>query len=327
MLRDSFGRQISDLRLSVTDRCNFKCVYCKPQLLGQWVQRSELLTFEELERLAKIFVSLGIQKIRITGGEPLVRHEVERLIERISRIEGVRDLCMTTNAYILAEKVDALKRAGLQRVSISLDTLNPQKFTAITGEDSFQKVLDGIDAAIEAGLHPVKVNAVIMRDVNDDELIDFAQFARQKQVVFRFIEFMPLDADHRWARDRVVTMEEMIRTISAFGRLARLPSNSVSETARRFQFEDGRGEIGIVAPVSEPFCGHCSRVRLTADGKIRTCLFSILEHDVRALLRGGADDEIIKSYIRGVVDQKEERHHINDPDFVQPKRDMSLIGG
>lgn len=327
MLRDSYGRSITDLRLSVTDRCNFKCVYCKPQLLGQWAPRGELLTFEELERLARIFVSLGIEKIRITGGEPLVRHDMEHLIERIARLDGLRDLCMTTNAYILAEKVDILKRAGLQRVTVSLDTLNPQKFVAITGQDSFHKVLDGIDAAIAAGLHPVKVNAVIMRDVNDDELIDFAEFARHKNIVFRFIEFMPLDADHRWSKERVVTLDEMVREISSFQKLVPLPSHSPSETAKRYRFADGRGEIGIVAPVSNPFCGHCSRIRLTADGKIRTCLFSILEHDVRAFLRGGADDEMIRSFIRGGVDRKEERHHINDPDFVQPARDMSLIGG
>ncbi len=327
MLRDSFGRQITDLRMSVTDRCNFKCVYCKPQLLGQWAQRSELLTFEELERLARIFVSLGIEKIRITGGEPLVRHEVEHLIERVARIDGLRDLCMTTNAYVLAEKIERLRRSGLRRVSISLDTLNAEKFTAITGQNSFSKVLAGIDAAIAGGLQPVKVNAVIMRDVNDDELIDFARFAREKQVVFRFIEFMPLDADHQWSKERVVTLEEMGERISSFKRLRPLPANYSSETAKRYQFEDGVGEIGIIASVSNPFCGQCSRIRLTADGKIRTCLFSIVEHDVRALLRGGADDDGIVSFIRGVVNKKEERHHINDPDFVQPSRDMSLIGG
>lgn len=327
MLRDSFGRPITDLRLSVTDRCNFKCVYCKPQLEGLWVHRSELLTFEELERLARLFVSLGIEKIRITGGEPLVRHQVETLIARVARIEGLRDLCMTSNAYILAEKIDALQQAGLQRVTISLDTLNAQKFKAITGRDSFQKVLEGIDAAVAAGLHPVKVNAVIMRDINDDELIDFVRFARNKNIVFRFIEFMPLDADHQWSQHRVVRLEEMVETISSFKKLVPLAAHSLSETARRYRFEDGIGEIGIIAPVSHPFCGHCSRVRLTADGKIRTCLFSVLEHDVRALLRGGADDNEIKSFIQRVVDQKEERHHINDPDFVQPERTMSLIGG
>lgn len=291
------------------------------------MQRSELLSFEELERLTRLLVSMGIEKIRITGGEPLVRQNVESLIARIAKIEGVRDLCMTTNAYILSEKINALKNAGLQRVSISLDTLNPQKFTAITGENSFQKVLDGIDAALAAGLHPVKVNAVIMRDVNDDELIAFAHFAREKNVVFRFIEFMPLDADHQWSKNRVVTLAEMVEKISTFKRLVPLPAHSVSETARRYMFEDGLGEIGIIAPVSQPFCGHCSRIRMTADGKIRTCLFSILEHDVRRLLRGGSSDTEIQAFICSVVDQKEERHHINDPDFVQPQRDMSLIGG
>jgi cyclic pyranopterin phosphate synthase len=327
MLRDSFGRQITDLRLSVTDRCNFKCVYCKPQLEGRWAPRNELLTFEELERLARILVSMGIEKIRVTGGEPLMRHDVENLIGRIARIDGVRDVCMTTNGYILAEKVEVLRKAGLQRVSISLDTLNPQKFRAITGENSFDRVLCGIDAAVAAGLTPVKVNAVIMRDVNDDELIAFARFAREKNVVFRFIEFMPLDADHQWSKHRVVTLDEMVERISAFKKLEPLPANSISETARRYRFEDGIGEIGIIAPVSNPFCGHCSRIRMTADGKIRTCLFSILEHDVRSLLRGGASDAAIGAFIERVVDQKEERHHINDPDFVQPQRDMSLIGG
>ena len=327
MLRDSFGRQITDLRLSVTDRCNFKCVYCKPQLEGRWVQRSELLTFEELERVARILVSLGIEKIRITGGEPLVRQNIEHLIARIERIEGVQDLCMTTNGYVLAEKGEILQRAGLRRVTVSLDTLNAEKFTAITGKDYFARVLEGIDAAVALGFQPVKVNAVIMRDVNDDELVAFARFAREKNVVFRFIEFMPLDADHQWSKNRVVTLDEMVERISSYEKLVPLPAHSISETARRFQFEDGVGEIGIIAPVSRPFCGHCSRIRMTADGKIRTCLFSILEHDVRALLRGGASDDAIKGFIERVVDQKEERHHINDPDFVQPERDMSLIGG
>lgn len=327
MLRDSFGRQITDLRLSVTDRCNFKCVYCKPQLEGRWVHRSELLTFEELERMARIFVNLGIEKIRITGGEPLVRTNIERLIARIGEIPGVSDLCMTTNAYDLSDKVGLLQQAGLHRVTISLDTLNAEKFTVITGKDFLQKVLDGIDAAVAAGFHPVKVNAVIMRDVNDDELVAFAQFAREKNVVFRFIEFMPLDADHQWSRNRVVTLEEMVAKISTFQPLVPLPAHALSETARRFRFEDGFGEIGIIAPVSHPFCGHCSRIRMTADGKIRTCLFSILEHDVRVLLRGGAGDDSIRAFVEQVVDRKEERHHINDPDFVQPERDMSLIGG
>jgi cyclic pyranopterin phosphate synthase len=327
MLRDGFGRQITDLRLSVTDRCNFKCVYCKPQLEGRWVQRSELLTFEELERVARILVSLGIDKVRITGGEPLVRHHIEQLIARIAWIPGLRDLCMTTNGYVLAEKIDLLKRAGLRRVTVSLDTLNADKFEAITGKNYFPRVLEGIDAAVTAGFIPVKVNAVIMRDVNDDELIAFARFAREKNVVFRFIEFMPLDADHQWSKNRVVTLDEMVEKISSYKKLVPLPGHSISETARRFQFEDGVGEIGIIAPVSRPFCGHCSRIRMTADGKIRTCLFSILEHDVRSLLRGGASDDDIKGFIEKVVDQKEERHHINDPDFVQPERDMSLIGG
>lgn len=291
------------------------------------MDRRELLTFEELERVARIFVSLGIEKIRITGGEPLVRQNVESLIGRIARIPGLRDLCMTTNAYILADKVEELRKVGLQRVSISLDTLNSEKFTAITGQDSFQKVLQGIDAALAAGLKPVKVNAVIMRDINDDELIDFARFARDKGVVFRFIEFMPLDADHQWSRNRVVTLEEMLRIISAFKGLVPLPPHTLSETARRFQFEDGDGEIGIIASVSRPFCGQCSRIRLTADGKIRTCLFSIVEYDLRALLRSGAGDSELCDFIRDVVDHKEERHHINDPDFQPPRRDMSLIGG
>jgi GTP 3',8-cyclase len=327
MLHDSFGRQITDLRLSVTDRCNFKCVYCKPQLEGRWVQRSELLTFEELERMARILVSMGIEKIRITGGEPLVRQNIEHLIARIAQIEGIRDLCMTTNGYVLAEKGDALKRAGLRRVTISLDTLNAEKFTAITGKDYFARVLEGIDAAVALGFQPVKVNAVIMRDVNDDELVAFAQFAREKNVVFRFIEFMPLDADHQWSKHRVVTLDEMVEKISFYEKLVPLPALAISETARRYRFDDGVGEIGIIAPVSRPFCGHCSRIRMTADGKIRTCLFSILEHDARVLLRGGASDGAIKEFIQRVVDQKEERHHINDPDFVQPERDMSLIGG
>ncbi|MBI2950422.1 MAG: GTP 3',8-cyclase MoaA [Verrucomicrobia bacterium] len=349
-LSDSFGRVMRDLRVSLTDRCNFRCLYCLPETeeaanfyrtkfdpqrnpnpptlrLPDWKPRSEILSFEEIERLVRLAVNLGIQKIRLTGGEPLLRQGVEILVGKLARIPGLKDLAMTTNGFLFIRKAEALKAAGLQRISFSLDSLDRDNFKKITGRDGLSEVLTGIDRAQELGLNPVKVNAVIIRGINDHEMEGLAELARKRNLSFRFIEFMPLDSGRAWLKDLVVPGREILRRLQAKFALHPVPCAHASETARRWAFEDGRGEIGIIAPVTEPFCGHCNRLRLTADGKIRTCLFSLHEHDVKGLLRSGASDEEIAKILRGIVWQKEERHHIGEPDFVQPERSMSCIGG
>lgn len=284
-----------------------------------------LLTWEEFERLARVLVGLGIRKIRVTGGEPLVREGVEEFIAALSRL-GVQDLSMTTNGHLLAERVDRLIRAGLNRINISLDSLDPAKFGRITRTKSFDKVMAGIDAAQKSSLRPVKVNAVLVRGLNDDEVEAFAEFARERDLIMRFIEFMPLDADRHWTRDLVVTAAEIKSRIEARWKLEPI-AHERSETARKFRFADGRGQIGLIAPVSQPFCGHCSRIRLTADGKLRTCLFSKDDRDLKPLLRGGASDAELAAYIESVVMEKEAGHRINEPDFVPPSRTMVFIGG
>ena len=324
-LQDKFGRQITDLRISVTDRCNFRCVYCRSADPENHLADRELLRWEELDRLARILVGLGIRKIRVTGGEPLVRAGVEDFIARLHSL-GVRDLSMTTNGHLLAERCDRLVAAGLNRINISLDSLDPAKFEKITRTQSFDRVMAGIDAAQSSPLRPVKVNAVLVRGLNDDEVEAFAEFARDRDLIMRFIEFMPLDADRHWTRNLVVTAAEIQRRIETRWKLAPLPHER-SETARKFRFADGRGEIGLIAPVSQPFCGFCSRIRLTADGKLRTCLFSREDHDLKSLLRAGATDDAIAAEIRAIVEEKEEGHRINEPDFVPPSRTMVFIGG
>jgi cyclic pyranopterin phosphate synthase len=328
VLRDSFGRSIRDLRISITDRCNFRCFYCMPQEAMEWAPKAEILSYEEIITLAEIFVSLGVNKLRVTGGEPMVRRDLESLIERLAAIPGVADLAMTTNAHFLRGRAEALKRAGLERITISLDSLQPERFALLTGRNGLQQVLDGIDAAIEAGLHPVKLNSVVIRGINDDQAVAFAAFARAKGVHVRFIEFMPLDNGKVWRREMVVPGEELRQGISAVFPLERVAAMSPSETARRWRFADGApGEIGFINPVTQPFCGHCSRIRLTADGMIRTCLFSTIEHNLKRLLRNGATRDELIDFITATVDKKEDRHHINDPEFVQPLRTMSCIGG
>ena len=324
-LFDKHGRQITDLRISVTDRCNFRCVYCRSADPENHMAERELLQWDELGRLARILVGLGIRKIRVTGGEPLVRPGVEEFIARL-RALGVSDLSMTTNGHLLADRCERLVAAGLNRINISLDSLDPAKFEAITRTRSFDKVMAGIDAAQASPLRPVKVNAVLVRGLNDDEVEAFAEFARERDLIMRFIEFMPLDADRHWTRDLVVTAAEIHRRISARRELLPIPHER-SETARKYKFADGRGEIGLVAPVSQPFCGFCSRIRLTADGKLRTCLFSKEDHDLKWLLRNGASDDEIASEITAVVLEKEKGHRINEPDFVPPSRTMVFIGG
>lgn len=328
LLRDSFGRPIRDLRLSVTDRCNFRCFYCMPQEAMEWQPKNEILSYEEIIRLAEVFVSLGVNKLRVTGGEPMVRRDVESLIERLAEIEGVADLAMTTNAHFLRGRAQALKDAGLQRITISLDSLTPDRFALLTGRNELARVLEGIDAAIDAGLQPVKVNCVMMRGINGDQAIAFAEFAREKGVHVRFIEFMPLDNGKVWRREMVMPGEETRARINEVFPLVRVKSENMSETARRWRFADGApGEVGFINPVTQPFCGACSRIRLTADGMIRTCLFSTVEHNIKRLLRGGATRDDLVDFIIATVEKKEERHHINDPVFVQPLRTMSCIGG
>lgn len=324
-LQDQYGRQITDLRVSVTDRCNFRCVYCRSADPENHMPDGELLTWDELERLVRVLVGLGIRKVRVTGGEPLVRKGVEEFIARLDRL-GVQDLSMTTNGHLLAERVDALVAAGLDRINISLDSLDPVKFERITRTRSFEKVMASIDAAQASPLRPVKVNAVLVRGLNDDEIEAFAEFARERDLVMRFIEFMPLDADRHWTRDLVVTAAEVYQRIEARWELVPL-AHERSETARKYRFADARGEIGLIAPVSQPFCGFCSRIRITADGKLRTCLFSKDDHDLRFLLRNGTSDAEIASYIQSMVSEKEEGHRINEPDFVPPSRTMVFIGG
>lgn len=325
-LHDKFGRQITDLRISVTDRCNFRCVYCRSADPENYRAHDQILSWPELERLAGIFHKLRIRKVRITGGEPLVRDGVEGYIARLAEM-GFSDLSMTTNGHLLGERCERLIASGLRRINISLDSLEPAKFERITRTKTFSSVMAGIEAAQRSRLAPVKVNAVLVRGFNDDEVEAFASFARERGVIMRFIEFMPLDADRHWSRELMVPAAEIHARIHARWPLVQI-AHEKSETARRYGFADGApGEIGLIAPVTQPFCGHCSRIRLTADGKLRTCLFSKEDHDLRGLLREAASDEEITDYIRLVVDEKEEGHRINAPDFAPPSRTMVFIGG
>ena len=325
-LHDKFGRQITDLRISVTDRCNFRCVYCRSADPENYRAHDEILSWPELSRLAEIFREVGIQKVRVTGGEPLVRPGVEEYIARLASL-GFPDISMTTNGHLLLERCDALIASGLNRINISLDSLDAVKFEKITRTKTFTSVMNGIEKAQKSSLAPVKVNAVLVRGFNEDEVEAFAGFARERGVIMRFIEFMPLDADRHWSRNLVVPASEIYERIHLRWPLEQV-AHAKSETARRYRFADGTpGEIGLIAPVTQPFCGHCSRIRLTADGKLRTCLFSKDDHDLRGLLREGASNQELEDYIRLVVNDKEEGHRINAPDFVPPSRTMVFIGG
>jgi cyclic pyranopterin phosphate synthase len=328
-LRDAHNRTIRDLRISLTDRCNFRCFYCLPNGEPPLARKETILTFEEITRIAGVFVDLGIEKIRLTGGEPMLRKDIVTLVEQLSSLKPqLHDLALTTNGHTFAENAAELKRAGLDRVTISLDSLDRDRFREITGVDAIQKPLAAIEAAKVFGFEPVKVNAVIVRGRNDDEIVDFARFAREHDVSFRFIEFMPLDSGHGWSREMVVSGREIRERINAVFPLKLVEKTRGSGTAWKYKFADGApGEIGIIAPVTEMFCGQCSRIRLTADGQIRTCLFSTTEHNLRDVVRSGALHDELVEFIRLVVMQKESRHHINDPEFVQPARTMSFIGG
>jgi len=328
MLRDKFGRDIHDLRISVTDRCNFSCVYCKSADPKNYFPHRDLRTWEEFLRLGRVLVGMGIRKIRVTGGEPLLRPGIVNFVRDLHQIDGVTDVAITTNGYLLPEMAAELAAAGAPRVTVSLDSMQPEKFAKITRTPrSYEKVMAGIDAALAAGLAPVKVNIVLVRGFNDDEIVEFARLARRRDIVVRFIEFMPLDADHSWRREMVVTAEEIVAAINPVYPLEEIPRHSPSETALRYRFADGSGELGIIAPVSIPFCGQCSRIRLTADGKLRTCLFSLGEYDMRYLVRNHATDADIARFVEKAVHEKEPGHHINEPDFVQPSRTMVYIGG
>ena len=285
MLRDMFGRGLKDLRISVTDRCNFRCTYCMPMDEYEWIERKEILTFEEIARLAAIFVQLGVEKIRVTGGEPLLRKDLQKLIAQLAVIDGINDLSLTTNGSLLAEKVADLKRAGLRRINVSIDTLKPDRFVQMTKRGNLAKVLDGLFAAKEQGLHPIKINAVIERGMNDDEILDLVEFARANGFAIRFIEYMDVGNSNNWTSAKLVPKKEILETIRGRFALKEVGRDQGTAPAVDYEFVDGRGDLGIIASVTEPFCATCTRARLTADGKLVTCLFSQTGHDLKALLR------------------------------------------
>jgi len=348
LLHDKFGRAITDLRISITDRCNYKCVYCRTGNEGALYGD---LPFEDYLRMTRVLVGMGIKKVRLTGGEPLLRKGVVEFVRELSKLRPQElkptsvsnangsteaesfqsaeplDIALTTNGHMLAEMAQPLKDAGLTRVTVSMDAVDPDRFARITRvPNGYDHVLAGIRAARRAGLWPLKVNCVLMRGFNEDQIIPFGMFASEEGVTVRFIEFMPLEEGRTWAPSTVVTLDEILARMAEYRPLVEIP-HARSETARRYRFEDGVGEIGIIAPVSHPFCGHCSRIRITSDGKIRTCLFSVWDHDLHAEMRRGASDEELAEFIQGVVQKKEERHHIGEPDFVPASRTMVHIGG
>ncbi len=329
-LIDPFARRVKDLRISITDRCNFRCTYCMPEEGMQWLPRDEVLSYEELARIATVCVErFGFEAIRLTGGEPLIRAHIVRLVELLKPL-GV-DLALTTNGVKLPELAHDLAAAGLDRVNISLDSLRRERFLALTRRDELDRVLAGIDAALDAGLHPVKVNAVVIRGINDDEVVDLAAFGRDRGVGMRFIEFMPLDADGAWSRDKVVPAKEILKRIDAAFPVRR--SRSGVEPAQRWEYADGKGDVGVIPTVTEPFCENCDRVRVTAEGRFRTCLFAVDEIDLRAELRtaGGLDapdlDDRLAAAITASVGTKWAGHSVGSADFVRPDRSMSQIGG
>jgi cyclic pyranopterin phosphate synthase len=326
-LTDSFGRVHNNLRISVTDRCNIRCVYCMPESVT-FLPRQSLLSFEEIERFVRVGVTLGIDKIRLTGGEPLVRRDLPRLVERIAGIDGIRDIGLTTNGILLAPMARALWDAGLRRINVSLDTLDPAKFEELTRRPGLEQVIEGILAAKTAGFDPVKVNAVAIRGVTEDDVVPLGRFCREHGLELRFIEYMPLDAGNLWERDKVLFATDILELLSeGIAPLVPAANPDPRAPAQDFDYADGRGRVGMIASVSRPFCMSCNRVRLTADGKLRNCLFALQETDIRALIRGGATDAEIAVAVRDSVRAKWEGHEINTARFIKPERLMHSIGG
>ncbi|HVV45838.1 MAG TPA: GTP 3',8-cyclase MoaA [Bryobacteraceae bacterium] len=328
-LIDKHGRAITDLRISITDRCNYKCVYCRTGNEGAVYAE---LPIADYLRMVRVFVGLGIEKIRLTGGEPLLRRGLLEMIRELSQLRTLDgaplDLALTTNGHLLEELAEPLRDAGLSRITVSMDAVDAEKFARITRvPGSYERVLAGVRAAKRAGLAPVKVNCVLLRGFNEDQIVRFARFSRDEGVIVRFIEFMPLEEDRLWTPESVVSLKEIVAALESYRPVVRMAPNVASETAVRYTFDDGVGEIGIIAPVTQAFCGHCSRVRLTSDGKIRTCLFSQSDHDLYGVMqRGGSDDDMV-AFIRQTIGKKEARHHIGEPDFLKPSRSMVHIGG
>jgi cyclic pyranopterin phosphate synthase len=324
-LVDGHGRRIADLRVSVTDRCNFRCQYCMPAEGLPWLERDSVLRFEEIERLVALLAAMGVSDVRLTGGEPLVRRDFPQLVAMLAPL--VEDLSVTTNGFLLERDAEALVRAGVTRFNVSIDSLQRDRFYTMTRRDALPRVLRGLEIlASFPEAHPIKVNAVAMRGFTEHEVLPFAHFAREHPYEVRFIEFMPLDADHAWTPDSVLSGAEIRALIEEHFPLEPKPREAHA-TARVYGFADGQGSIGFINPVSEPFCGDCNRIRLTADGKLRTCLFSLNETDLRAPLRDGASDDELEEIVRVAVWHKELKHHVNEPGFVQPLRTMSAIGG
>jgi GTP 3',8-cyclase len=326
-LRDGHGRTIGDVRVSVTDRCNFRCQYCMPAEGLPWLDRAEVLSFEEITRVVALLARLGVHDVRLTGGEPLVRRELPTLVAQLAAIEGVHELSLTTNGYLLEHQAEALVNAGIDRFNVSIDSLQRDRFFQLTRRDALPQVLKGLEAlAAFPQAHPIKVNAVAIRGFAEQEALPFAEFARSHPYEVRFIEFMPLDGDRAWTPDQVLTGEEIRRAIHAIHPLE-LEPREPSATARVYNFADGKGKIGFINPVSDPFCADCNRIRLTADGRLRTCLFSLNETDLRGPIRAGATDTELEQNIRAAVWRKELKHQVGDPGFIQPTRTMSAIGG
>ena len=308
MLVDAYNRPLKDLRISVTDRCNFRCTYCMPLDEYEWIDKKEILTFEEIARLANLFVGLGVEKIRLTGGEPLVRQNLDQLVVKLSAIEGLKDLCLTTNGALLAEKIDALKAAGLKRLNVSVDTLNPEKFMRMTKRGDLKKVLEGVFAAKQRGVQRIKLNAVIERGVNDDDIIPLVEFSRENGFAIRFIEYMDVGNANNWTSAKLVSKREIVEKITSRFPLKEVGRDQGSAPSVDYEFVDGRGDVGVIASVTEPFCSSCTRIRLTADGKVVSCLFSQTGHDLKAQLRSGASDDQIAEVLRSIWTARKDRY-------------------
>ncbi|MGZ3646211.1 MAG: GTP 3',8-cyclase MoaA [Ktedonobacteraceae bacterium] len=329
LLVDSYGRRIKSLRISITDKCNFRCTYCMPAEGLPWLKKSEILSYEEIERITRVAVNIGIEQIRLTGGEPLVRRDIPDLVRQLRQIEGLRSLSLTTNGILLKQLAGALAEAGLSRINVSLDSLIREKFAKLTRRDQLTRVLEGLEELERyPSIHPIKVNAVAIKDYSEEEVLEFVRLARRKAYVMRWIEFMPLDADQIWRKEDILTGSDLKTLIeNEYGPLVPITTGDPSETARRYTFNDGIGEVGFINPVSEPFCATCDRIRLTADGQLRTCLFATEETDLRAIIRSNASDEDLAKAIRKAVWNKELKHYIGDKRFKRANRSMSMIGG